>query len=73
MSTSPPTTLWLGMEEGRWPIYAFASRDHATVWMEDKHTNVARIWRVTISDLVEHELLRPTEARLRPKVPKEGT
>jgi hypothetical protein len=37
--------------------------------MENRHETVARVWRVTIGDLVEHELVRPTEAYLRPKVP----
>lgn len=42
-----PPVLWLGMEVGRGPVYAFTDEAPAAAWMMEETANHRLVWRVS--------------------------
>lgn len=61
----PPAELWLGKEDGAWPIHAFTMESHATIWMTETETaRKRRVWKADIRLVAEYRLVPAIGARL---------
>lgn len=62
----PPEALYLGLENGTWPVHSFVAEAHAISWLG---TDPGRqIWRVKVTEPVRMKLVQ-REAYLEPDVP----
>jgi hypothetical protein len=67
----PPGELFLGTEEGTWPVQAFTAPGHAVSWLQEKNGPLTRrhIWKVRVEVLAEMTLTPPVAAQLVEKEP----
>lgn len=60
-----PRVLYLGQQEGEWPVYAFVNEAHAAQWATELHPGCTRrvLWRVRVLELGPELVARHIPAR----------
>ena len=70
MAAELPDEIFLGKQDGEWPIQAFVSEAHALGWLdggEKTAYRTRRLWKVRIATVTEMTLIPPVPARLTEK------
>ena len=63
----PPGELFLGTEEGTWPVQAFTSESHVVSWLSENKDHRRHAWKVRVEVVCEMELTPPVAAKLAEK------
>jgi hypothetical protein len=59
MTTTLPDTVYMGREEGRWPIHTFEDSLSAMTWLQSDPEH-RKLWRVRVEVLATCEYVPPT-------------
>ena len=65
--TEMPEEIFIGRQQGEWPLAVFENESHAVSWLGDSDPQSGRqrrLWKATVSYGAELELVMPVPARL---------